>query len=150
MVRQIRAVLRTALNQAMRRDLVGRNVAALTTPPIFDRFEGYGISPDEVREIMHAVAGDPLRALYAIATSVGLRRGELLGLRWVHIDMEGGVIQVRKHLKVVDGKPVLADLKSKSGRRSVPLPAPVLSQLRHHRTQQIATRLDSGVPFVED
>jgi len=63
MVRQIRAVLRAALNQAMRWDLVGRNVAALTTPPIFDRFEGYGISPDEVREIMHAVEGDRLRAL---------------------------------------------------------------------------------------
>jgi integrase len=148
-VRQIRVILRIALNQAMRGDLVGRNVAALTTPPGGERFEGYGISTDEVRAIMAAVRGDDLEALYAIATSVGLRLAELLGLRWLDIEMGNGLIQVRRQLKVIDGAPLLVDLKTKSSRRAVPLAAPVLRILRAHRKHQIAQRLEDGVPWSE-
>ncbi|MDQ3656086.1 MAG: site-specific integrase [Chloroflexota bacterium] len=148
-VRQIRVVLRIALNQAMRWDLVGRNVAALTTPPGGERFEGYGISTDEVRAIMSAVRGDDLEALYAIATSVGLRLAELTGLRWLDVDMDNGLIQVRRQLKVIDGTPQLVDLKTKSSRRTVPLAPPVLRILRAHRTRQIAQRLVHGVPWSE-
>jgi len=148
-VRQIRVVLRIALNQAMRWDLVGRNVAALTTPPGGERFEGYGVSTDEVRAIMTAVQGDDLEALYAIATSVGLRMAELLGLRWMDVDMDNGNIQVRRQLKVIDGTPQLVELKTKSSRRTVPLAPPVLRLLRTHRKAQIAQRLEHGVPWSE-
>jgi len=148
-VRHIRVVLRIALNQAVRWDLVGRNVAALTTPPSGKRFEGYGLSADEVKAVMAAVRGHDLEALYAIATSVGLRMAELLGLRWLDIDMDNGNIQVRKQLKVIDGTPQLVDLKTKSSRRTVPLAPPVLALLRRHRTRQIARRLETGVPWSE-
>ncbi len=148
-VRHIRVVLRIALNQAMRWDLVGRNVAALTTPPSGKRFEGYGLSADEVKAVMAAVRGDDLEALYAIATSVGLRMAELLGLQWIDVDMETGTIQVRHQLQVIDGGPKLVDLKTKSSRRTVPLAPPVLALLRRHRTRQIARRLETGVPWSE-
>ncbi len=69
--RLIRSILRAALHQAMAWGQVGRNVAALTKPPKGERFEGYALSPDEVRAVMIAVTGDDLEALYAIATSVG-------------------------------------------------------------------------------
>ncbi|MDQ3654045.1 MAG: site-specific integrase, partial [Chloroflexota bacterium] len=148
-VRHIRVILRIALNQAVRWDLLGRNVAALTTPPSGTRFEGYGLSGDEVKAVMAAVRGDPLEALYAIATSVGLRMAELLGLRWLDIDMDTGTIQVRHQLQVIDGTPQLVDLKTKSSRRTVPLAPPVLRILRAHRTRQIARRLQTGVPWAE-
>jgi integrase len=150
MVRQIRAVLRAALNQAMRWDLVGRNVAALTTPPKVERFEGYALSPDEVRAIMVQVQGDTLEPLYAIATSVGLRMAELLGLRWNDIDLDTCLIHVRRQLRVIDGTPILMDLKSRNSRRTVPLVGPVATIVRAHRKRQIAQRLEAGVPWSED
>jgi len=147
MVRQVRTVLRVALNQAMRWDLVGRNVAALTTPPKAERFEGHPLSPDEVRALMDVVEDDPLEALYAIATSVGLRMSELLGLRWDDIDLDAGTIHVRHQLHVINKNVVLADLKSKNSRRSVPLVAPVASIVRAHRKRQIADHLAAGIPW---
>lgn len=147
MVRQIRAVLRVALNQAMRWDLVGRNVASLVTPPKVERFEGQALSPDEVRALMSVVHGHRLEALYAIATSVGLRAAELLGLRWDDVDLETSTVHVRRQLHVIDKEVVLADLKSKNSRRSVPLVAPVANLVRKHRKRQIAEHLAAGIPW---
>jgi integrase len=149
-VGQIRAVLRAALNQAMRWDLVGRNVAALTTPPKAERFEGYAVSADEVRAIMAAAQDDDLEALYAIATSVGLRMGELLGLRWNDVDLEHGTIQVRKQLQSIAGALTLVDLKSRSSRRSIALAGGVAAIVRRHRKRQIATQLGAGTRWSEN
>jgi integrase len=149
MVGQIRIVLRAAISQAMRWDLVGRNVVALTTPPKGAKFDGYGVSPDEVRAIMTTVQNDDLEALYAIATSVGLRMGELLGLTWADVDLEAAQIAVRHQLQVIDGVPQLVALKSRHSRRSVPID-PILAIVRGHRTRQIARRLADGVAWSED
>ena len=149
-ITQYRSVLRTALNQAMRWDLVGRNVATLTEPPKGERFEGYGVSATEVRAIMSNLVGEDLEPLYAIVTSVGLRIGELLGLRWVDVDLDTGIIRIPRQLQVIDGKPQLVDLKTRSSRRDISLPPPVFTHLKTHRKRQIAHRLEDGVPWSEE
>jgi len=139
--RLVRSIVRAALRQAMEWDLVGRNVAALTKSPKGEQFEGYALSPDEVRNVMATVSGDDLEALYAIATSVGLRQAELLGLRWGNIDREAGTVTVRHQLKIVDGEPTFAELKTKSSRRTITLAPSVLAILRNHYRRQLECRL---------
>jgi integrase len=142
--RLVRSTLRTALNQAMRWDLVGRNVAALTTIPKGEPFEGYALSPDQVRAVMAAAAGTDLEALYAIATSVGLRQAELLGLRWRDVNRDTGTLTVRYQLQRYSNPPEFVELKTRHSRRTITLPPPVVSILRAHYRKQLERRLQAG------
>ncbi|MHB8325663.1 MAG: tyrosine-type recombinase/integrase [Candidatus Dormibacteria bacterium] len=84
------AVLRLALNDALRWGVIGRNVAALVRPPRGARYEVEPLGPDEVRRLLEAVRDDRLEALYVLLVTLGLRQGELLGLSWAHIDLGAG------------------------------------------------------------
>ena len=139
-----RNVLRAALNQAMKWDMVGRNVAALADPPAAVAYEPYAFSASEAARLLTALRGDRLEALYAIALAVGLRQGELLGLRWRDVDIDAGTVTVRYQLQKVDGHPTFTEPKSKSGRRTIALPASVTATVRQHRTRQLEERMRAG------
>jgi integrase len=145
----IRNVLRAALNQAMKWDLVARNVATLVEPPKRIDYEPYALSQEQAGRLIEALRGDRLEALYAVALSVGLRQSEVLGLRWEDVDLQKGTMTIRKQLQVIDGQPTFTDPKSRKGRRTVPLPGSVLTTLKQHRTRQLEERLAAGARWQE-
>ena len=98
-IRYARAVLRAALNQALRWELVSRNVAALTDPPCYRAREIQPLSPDQAKILLAAVAGHRLQALICVGLGLGLRLGEALGLRWESVDLDSGVLPVRQTLE---------------------------------------------------
>ena len=109
-----RAVLRAALNQALRWELVSRNAAALTDAPQHQAREIKPLTPEEARALLAAVAGHRLEALITVALGLGLRRGEALALRWEDVDLTAGVLSVRHTLERAGGdaaarKPLLAE-----------------------------------------
>jgi integrase len=140
------AVLRSMLSEAMREQLVGRNVASLVRTPRRDFHEINPWSAEEVAKFSAAAASHRLSALFAVAYSVGLRRGELLGLRWADVDLEGQVLRVRQTLQRLgaDRGLVVGPPKSVRSRRTVPLPAVAVRALQQHRTRQ-ASEL-AGLP----
>jgi len=87
-------ILRKALGQAVRDGLIGRNVAALVDPPRWSRPEVKPWEPAEADVFLDAIKGERLEAAYLIALSLGLRRGEVLGLRWSDINFEAKTISV--------------------------------------------------------
>ncbi|EQD35664.1 integrase family protein, partial [mine drainage metagenome] len=89
-VRHIHAELHRALEQGVRRGAVARNVAALVDPPQAVRSEMRPLTPEQVRALLAAARGDRLEALCVLAGTTGMRRGELLGLRWADVDLAGG------------------------------------------------------------
>src|SRR5207248_2376455 len=132
-VQYLRAVLRRALGQALRWGLVSRNVATLVDPPHVERPELHALDPDQAGRLLAAVRGDRLEALYAVALALGLRQGEALGLRWQDIDLDAGTLSVRVALQRVRGdRPRLVEPKTRQSRRTLPLPAPIIPQLRAH------------------
>ena len=86
--RYARSVLRAALNQALRWELVSRNAAALTDPPRYRAREIQPLTPAQARTLLDAVAGHRLEALISVGLGLGLRLGEALGLRWDAVDLE--------------------------------------------------------------
>src|SRR5712692_11834776 len=98
-VRYIRGTLRTALNQAVRWGLVGRNAAALVDGPRVPTFEIQPFTPDDARKFLAAAKGHRLEALYSVALTLGLRQGEALGLRWQDVDLPLGYLRVTKQLQ---------------------------------------------------
>ena len=104
--RYARSVLRAALNQALRWELVSRNAAALTDPPRYRAQEIRPLTPDQARTLLDAVVGHRLEAFISVGLGLGLRRGEALGLRWDAVDLEAGVLSVRQTLERSGGDPV--------------------------------------------
>jgi integrase len=93
-----RTVLRDALNQGVRDGILTRNVAGLTDPPRSVQHEIAPFSPEQVRALLKAVDGHRLQALFTVAIALGMRQGEMLGLRWEDVDLHSGLLRVRNQL----------------------------------------------------
>ena len=148
-VQFVHAVLRAGLQNAMRDELVTRNVAKLVQVPAPQYEVGTGLSPEQARKLLGAVRSDRLSALYVVAVYLGLRRGELLGLRWEDVDLDAETLQVVRTLQRVDGRLQLLPPKTRTSRRTVPLPAPVVEALRVHKVAQGKERLAAGARWVD-
>jgi integrase len=98
-IRYARAVLRAALNQALKWNLVVRNVAALVDPPRHQAHEIQPLTPEQARTLLASVREHRLGAIVSVATAVGLRQGEALGLRWADVDFAAGTLRVQQALE---------------------------------------------------
>lgn len=140
-----RTVLRTALTQAERWDLVRRNAAALAKPPKTEKYKGRPLGRDEVNALLKAAQGHELEVLLHAALRLGLRKGELLGLRWEDVDLERGELRVEYALQQRSGQaPALVPPKSEASRRTLPLDPALVDRFRAHRAQQRRDRLQAG------
>jgi len=137
-------VLRQALNWTLELDLVARNAAARAKAPEVPRYEIQPLDDTEARGFLAAAKGTRFEALYVIALYLGMRRGEILGLRWQVLDLDRGTLLVNQAIQRVTGKLRAAEPKTKKSRRTLTLPASVVDSLRAHRTRQIEQRLQAG------
>ncbi len=120
------AIIRRALQSAVKKDILAKNPADKVDRPKKNVYHGSFYSEDEMMTLFDVMAGDPLELCVKIAAYYGLRRSEVLGLRWDAIDFEKKTISIsHKVIEVsVDGKfvPVGEDvLKTKSSFRTLPL-----------------------------
>lgn len=145
----IRAILRRALQRAERRGMVGRNVAKLVESPRQERYRVYVPPPDEMNRIMEALRSDRLWALYFVALTLGLRSGELRGLRWANVDLDlVGSLRVEESMQRVNGSLEFAPLKTDQSRRSLPIPTVTRDALSEHRVRQERERVFAGRRWV--
>lgn len=121
-----------------------RNVAKLVKPPAVRREEARVLTIEEAERLLDVIRDDRLEAFWICALTLGLRRGELLGLRWDDIDFAGGLLAVRQTLQRADGSLRFVDPKTDRSRRVVPVPEPTLAALRRHRRAQAAEQLAAG------
>lgn len=148
-VHHLRAVLRRALNHALRWDLVARNVAVLVDPPRVPRRDVPIMTPAEARQFLSVARDDRLSALYAVALALGLRQGEALALNWENVDLDAGFLRVRRALQRVNGKPTFVEPKSQRAIRTIRIPTAILTELRAHRARQLEERLWAGLRWKE-
>jgi integrase len=140
----IHVTLQKALSQAVRDDLIPRNVASGERPRSSrhrSSEEAKALSPTQVRALLEAARGTRNEALYVVAVHAGLRQGELLGLKWTDVDLEAGKLSVRRSLKVTDDGLDFGSPKNNASRRSVPLNKTAVSALKAHRVRQNEERL---------
>ncbi len=148
-VQQVHAVLRNALEQAVRDEAVARNVAKLVKvrTPAYE--VGRGLTVAQAKSLLRRVDGERLQALYVLAVYLGLRRAELLGLRWADVDLDEERLEVTQTLQRVDGGLQLLPPKSRKSRRTIPLPSPCVEALRQHRVRQDRERLSLGPAWTD-
>jgi integrase len=142
-VHYLHAILRRALEDARREDLIARNVAREVKPVRYERKEFQPLTPAEARKLLAAAEGDRLYPLYVLALLLGLRRGELLGLRWSAIDLDAGTLRVKDSLQRVGGELRFTGTKTHRSRRTIPLPKVCVDVLKQHRQRQAAQRAEA-------
>jgi integrase len=140
-----RTVLGIALAHAFRMGKVTQNVAKMTVlPRRRGKKEMRYFTPDEARRFLDAARGNRYEALFSVALNTGLRQGEILGLAWSDVDLDGQSVRVRRQLIPVDGRLALTDLKTEGSDRVVPLSRAVVDALRRHKARQNEERLRVG------
>jgi integrase len=151
MINSIHGVLHKALDNAVRWHLVSSNVCDLLSPPRVVTQEIQPLTPDQARRLIEAARGHRLEAVLMLAITTGLRRGELLALRWQDIDFEGQSLQVRRTVDFFAGHGgyVETEPKTAKGRRKITLPPFVIDVLKQHRVEQLELRLKACTAWEE-
>jgi integrase len=114
-----------------------RNAADAVKAPRPAPEEMHPLSPHEARKLIKATRGDKLEALYVLAVHTGMRQGELLALRWEDVDLNEGVIHIRRTLVRSGGRIALGEPKTKGSRRPVHLTGAAVEALETHLERQL-------------
>jgi integrase len=135
------------LDYAVSQKRVGTNVARLCNRPVGVSTAGREITQDQVLRILKAARGDRYEVAAWLGFGCGLRRGEILALRWVDVDFERGELAVDAHvgnLTRTSAGLIAGPPKTERGARRVPIPAEVVTRLRAHRRRQLEEQLKAG------
>ena len=116
-------VLRKALGDAVKLELVNRNPAALVSPPKVEQEEMHILSAEQVREVLAAMQSSTIYPQVVVLLSTGMRRGELMGLQWGDVDLEASKLRIERSVEKTKayGLRIKAP-KTKHGRRLITLP----------------------------
>jgi len=146
-VRYTRAVLSSALEQAVKWDMLHRNPSSAVDLPRMVRKEMKAMSPVEASRFLESVKGTRHYALFNFALTTGMRPQEYLALKWFDVDLEKGMATVRRAIvwkREKGGGWDFAEPKTSRSRRTIPLLASTVKALLEHKRQQGIRRLRMG------
>jgi integrase len=146
----IHAVLRRALNHALKLGVIGRNPVMAVIRPKFKRKEMNVLSDSQVRVLLSAAAGTRFEATYWVAVTTGLRLGELLGLKWSDLDWVNRRLRIQRQVQRFRGSLVFSEPKTSAGRRVIALGMATIEILRKHQNLQSGEIRKSGETWKEN
>jgi len=139
-------VLRRALGQARVWGIIATNPAELAKPPKVADRETAILQPDQAALLLERLRGKPLYLIAALALGTGLRRNEMLALRWPNVDLGAGRLTVDESLEQIFTHGIrIKGPKTKHGRRTISLPTHLVTELREHWREQQEQRLAAGL-----
>ncbi len=153
----LHAVLRAALADAVRDELIPRNVCLLVERPRVARRPATALSTEEVGKLLAQAQNDRMRPLWVALLALGLRKGEALALHWDDVDFVAGTVVIHRTLqRLRDGEPdpitgrrrgrLVERQTTKTGlATTMPLPTIVVRELESHRRRQLKERLSASV-----
>lgn len=149
-VRHIHAVIRAALNQAEREDLILKNICRQVSPPRMRQYEINPLSPSDTRTFRKHLVDHPDEALYVLAITTGMRQSELLGLRWRDVDLDNKFVSVNRSL-VFEGKGWnLEEPKTSSSSRRISLGRDAFLTMQNQKRTQLEKRMKLGLVWEDN
>lgn len=146
-IKYIHSTLREALHHAFKMQLIPRNPADFVSLPKQIKYRAKAYEENEVVKMLEAATNTDMEAPLNLAVGLGLRRGELLGLRWCDIDFEKNQISIVQNLVFVDGEYIFRQPKSESGNRTIEVPSSIVSVLKKHKKRQLEYKLLFGTAY---
>ena len=143
-------VCNMALKQAVKEGLIARNVSEATTPPKKVKREIQSMTEAQIRHFLTENKEDRLFAAFYLLIATGLRRGELLGLKWSDLDLEAGKMHIQRSLaKTNTRRAQFHETKTARAQRMVPLTADVVAELERHKERQEAEKGKLGEAYED-
>jgi len=156
-IRRVHAVLRSALNTAVKRRLIPYSPAEHIELAPENPKRPKPWTPEQCHIFLRHAADDRLANLYQLMLVTGMRRGEAIGLRWEDVDLHGQCLFIVQQITEVRGKSMVGTPKTKRGTRLVPIDIETAAMLRRHREGQSVERLawgpswnDAGLVFTRE
>ncbi len=151
-VGHVHRLLRRIFGHAAQWGIITSNPASLVHPPRVAQSEIEIIREDEIKVVLDALRGRdlPLYAIAMVALATGMRRGELVALRWKDVDLDGGKLRVEQSIEQTKTGLRFKSPKTKHGRRTISIPPAVVADLRAHwkalQEQRLALGLGRSAP----
>ena len=143
-VHKLYALLRQAIDHAIKWQICTINPCHAVTPPRREKYRGQVYNPDQLSLLLDAVANTKVFLPIIIATTCGLRRGEICALRWCDVEMEKSLLLVGNSLDWEDKKLTLRPVKTTTSARVVKLPSIALEALKIEKRRQAEDKLRAG------
>lgn len=134
-MRNIHQMICSAYNLAMEQRLVTKNPTQSCALPKVEHKEMKTLTADQLSTFFHEAKDSGVYELYYLDLATGLRRGELLGLKWTDVDLVRGVLKIQQAISRQNGKVVEAPLKTKNAYRTLPLSADAISVLKMQKNK---------------
>lgn len=138
-VQHVHRLLRKALHQAVRWEILDRNPADGADSPRVPRKEMHALDRDGLSRLLTALQGTKLYLPVLLAATTGMRRGEIMALRWSDVDLDAGMLRVARSLQQTRAGLEFKEPKSLRGRRNIKLANATIDALKARRTE-----LDTG------
>lgn len=138
-IRRMHHVCQAALGQAVKQGLLLKNVASAVSLPKMKRAERVPLSAEQVKVFLQAAARERLYAAFYLLLATGMRRGEVLGLKWDDIDLDQGIVKVRRSLRKTNTqKQQFAEPKTAKSKRALLIGKSAVAVLKEHQERQLA------------
>jgi integrase len=149
-VHAIHEVIHRGLDQAIRWKYITENISEYASLPRVGKQENQTLTTEQAQKLLEAAKDHLLETLLTVALATGMRRGELLGLRWQDINFETMSLQVCRTVGFGKGRNyTVNEPKTASGRRRIILPQFAIDALKQHRIQQLERRLQVGSEWID-
>ncbi|WP_103110668.1 site-specific integrase [Brevibacillus reuszeri] len=149
-IRHIHGMIHRALENAVRWQIVPRNVAQMVELPRVEKKETVVLTKEQVQKLVEAAKGHELYIPILLAVTTGMRYAEIFGLPWKDIDLEKRTIHVRQQIVRTKGEYRLTEPKTKSSERIISLSESLVSPLRRHKADQAQQKLLIGASYNHD
>jgi integrase len=150
-VRKIHKLMHSALRAAAETGMIVRNPVSYAHPPRESETERKILSEDQASQFLGAINGHRWEALFHLALATGMRRSEILGLRWEKLDWIEHTIRIDKQLsKSPNSSAMFQPLKTKSSRRTIPIGEQTIQVLRDHNERQRLQRIAAGNKWIDN
>ena len=150
-VKNIHLNLSAALSQAVKLDMIKKNPCDNVILPKAQKAKLEIYTEDEVEKITKSAKGTDMELIIMLALGLGLRRGEMIALRWENVDLDNGVVHIRENrVDGRNGKVVTKLPKSDAGVRDIPLSASMIALLKRERIKFFKKQLEYGIGRKND
>jgi integrase len=148
-VKYMHSVLRKSFNQAVKWGFINKNVIDLAEPPRLSSKDINTWSLDEATSFLNYTRDKRFHIVYLLAIYTGMRKGEILGLRWKDVDLDKGKVSIRQTLSGTTKGLIFQEPKTKGSKRLISITSEVVAELKKHKLEQNKNKLKLG-PAYED
>lgn len=140
-------IMRKAMDSAYKMQIVSKNIFDFVDAPKAKKYKASVLTIEQGKQLIYAVKNTRFEIPVNLAIGLGLRRGEVLGLRWSDVDFENNLISITNTLTIAGKKKVFKDPKNDGSDRVIPAPSALIRLLRFHKKKQLELQIRSGGAF---